>query len=472
LVQDPFPDPEHDGEEPDRSAPPAAAGTGPEASHAGEGPVQGLFVCLPAEDLDVARFAQHGESDSMPPGPLLAEVVHALTGQDGGGLAALSDDQLMGIIAATRRLESRIAWTQLAAIGEFATRRGSQQRDRTEFAADELACGLHLTWQSAAAQIDYATAVASRLPRTFAALAAGTIHPVHVRIVEDETSILSDQYAAEADEELAAKAGSLTYGQLRSLAHRLVLKLDPEAARKRREAARREAQVRRFREGSGNAGMVARELPPDEVLASWQHVEQRALDLRAAGLPGTLRELRVRAYLDLLQERGSRTVPAASEDGPADPGQAGEPDGLQNGDGGQGPGGPGGSGSGPRNAPAGTGPDGPARPAAPDPGPSVAALVTITVPWSTGAGQSEVPGEAGGFGLLDADNARDLVAAAAVQFSRRYLRDLTGRRPPCLARHKGWAPSGATRTAPREREGARSGTPGARLRRAGSGTRR
>jgi hypothetical protein len=32
---------------------------------------------------------------------------------DGEGLAALSDDQLLGIISATRRMESRIAWTQL-----------------------------------------------------------------------------------------------------------------------------------------------------------------------------------------------------------------------------------------------------------------------------------------------------------------------------------------------------------------------
>jgi hypothetical protein len=72
--------------------------------------------------------------------------------------------------------------------------------------------------------------------------------------------------------------------------------------------------VRAFREGSGNAGMVARELPPDEVLASWQHVDQRARDLRAAGVPGTLQELRVRAYLDLLQERDTRTAQASPED--------------------------------------------------------------------------------------------------------------------------------------------------------------
>jgi hypothetical protein len=204
----------------------------------------------------------------MPPGPLLAGVVHALAGEDGGGLAALSDDQLMGVIAAARRMESRVAWTQLAAIGEFAARRGGPPRDRAGFAADELACGLNLTWQSAAGQIDYAAAVAGRLPRSFAALAAGTIHPVHLRIIEDETGILGDQDAAEADGQLAARAGSLTFGQLRSLAHRLVLKLDPEAARKRKQAARREAHVRRFREGSGNAGMVARELLRDLAEAS------------------------------------------------------------------------------------------------------------------------------------------------------------------------------------------------------------
>jgi hypothetical protein len=38
--------------------------------------------------------------------------------------------------------------------------------------------------------------VADRLPRTFAALAAGHLHPVRVRIIEDETQILSPEDAA------------------------------------------------------------------------------------------------------------------------------------------------------------------------------------------------------------------------------------------------------------------------------------
>ena len=201
----------------------------------------------------------------------------------------------------------------------------------------------------------------------------------------------------------------MTFGELRYAARKLVLKLDPDAARKRKEAAKREAHVRRFREESGNAGMVARELPSDEVLASWQHVEQRALDLRAAGVPGTLQDLRVRAYLDLLQERDSRAAPAGPVPAEADPGPAA----------------PGHRPTRPARPPA---PEVLTDPAAaraaravpaplpvpdPDAGPSLAALVTITIPLTTYQGRSDTPGEADGYGLLDGDDARDLAAAAA-----------------------------------------------------------
>ncbi len=120
----------------------------------------------------------------------------------------------MGIISAARRLESRIAWTSMAAMREFA--------------ADELADELHLTPLSAADQIEFACTVAQRLPQTFAALAAGQIHPVHVRIVEDETRFLSEADATRAEAILAEAAPGMTFGELRHAAHKLVLKLDPE----------------------------------------------------------------------------------------------------------------------------------------------------------------------------------------------------------------------------------------------------
>ena len=318
MPQPPFPDPGPDDAEPD-GFPPGEDAPGPE---------QGLYITLPAEHLTLTGFCQGGASDTMAPGPLLATVVHTVTGEDGSGLAGCSDDQLMGIISAARRQQSRDEWTVMAAIGEFARRGGTGVEG--EFAADELAAELHMSQQSAAGQMDFATEVAKRLPKTFAALGAGQIHPIHLRIIEDETRILSDADAARADAFLAPAAPGMTFGELRYAARKLVLKLDPDAARKRKEAAKREAHVRRFREESGNAGMVARELPSDEVLASWQHVEQRALDLRAAGMPGTLQDLRVRAYLDLLQERDSRSVPAgvvpaASGEGGQDQPAPGQP---------------------------------------------------------------------------------------------------------------------------------------------------
>jgi hypothetical protein len=399
MRQDPFSDPGDDGQEQQDGLPPEAM-------------EQGLYLCLPAGSLDTDHFAQSGPAADMPPDPLLATIIDTVTGEDGKGLAGLSDDQLIGVIAAARRLESRVAWYLMASVGEF-TARNTGEGCVEEFAADQLAHELHLTLQSAAAQMDYSSTVTSRLPATFAALHEGTIHPVHVRIIEDETRFLSAEDAAKADAVLAGVAGSLTFGKLRSAAHRLVLELDPESAERRKESAKQDAHVRRFREDSGNAGMVARELPPDEVLASWQHVEQRALDLRAAGVPGTLEELRVQAYLDLLQERDSRLVPA-------DPGDTAEPGGPQEDGsgpgGGSGPsgGGPGGGGGAADNGPAdGAGGNGRARRSGQDAGPSLAALVNITVPWSATTGQPGTLADVAGFGLVDAADTRDLLAAAA-----------------------------------------------------------
>ncbi len=126
----------------------------------------------------------------MPPDPLLATIIDAVTGPAGPGMATLTDDQLVGVIAAVRRLESRVAWYALTAVAEFAARWGGEVAG-AEFAADQLACELHLTSRSAAVQLDYATAVTGRLPRCLAALFAGLLHPVHLRIIEEETQILS-----------------------------------------------------------------------------------------------------------------------------------------------------------------------------------------------------------------------------------------------------------------------------------------
>jgi hypothetical protein len=375
---------------------PRGSGLPGDGGDPGEGIPQGLYVTAPAEDLSLEGFAADGRADTMAPGPLLAMVLDTTAGGNGEGLAGLSDDQLIGFLSGTRRMESRLAWAKMAALAEFASR-----PRRQDFAADEIAAAFRLAWLSAAGEITYALAVAGRLPVTFAALAAGKIDAVHVRIIEEFTSVLSDEDAAVADELLAAAAQSKTYAELRRAAARLVLRLDPEAVRKRKEKARREARVRSFREESGNAGISGREMPSVEVLASMQHVEERARALRDAGMPETWEELKVRATLDLLQERDSRQTPgeaSASGRGKDSDGSGpawDSPDGT--GPGGSGPGGPGSGG--PGDGSSGRG------------GPSIGAQVTITVPAT--AGDTGPGGEVDGFGVLDHADTRDLIAAAA-----------------------------------------------------------
>src|SRR6266702_1187904 len=362
-----------------------------------EGIQQGLYVTLPAEELTLDGFAEDGRADTMAPGPLLAMVLGAVAGDDGEGLAGLSDDQLIGFLSGTRRMESRMAWAKMAALAELASR-----PRRQDFAADEVAAAFNVTWLSAAGETDYARTVKRRLPVTFAALGAGKLHPVHVKIIEEVTGILSDEDAAIADEELAKAAQSKTYGELRRAATRLVLKLDAEAVRKRKEKARRTARVRAFREESGNAGITGREMPSAEVLASMQHVEDRARALRDAGVPGTWEELKVRATLDLLQERDSRRALVPQDDPSA-------------------------------NSPGA------------DAGPSVGTMITITVPHTALGGDCGPPGHVAGFGIVDHADTRDLVAAAAGHPASRWCvtvlnPDGTAAAHGCGARSRRWPP--------------------------------
>jgi hypothetical protein len=233
--------PEHgpDGDEPEGSVPLPAED---EDWDEEEGLQQGLYVTLPAEELTLEGFAEDGRADTMTPGPLLAAILSAAAGEDGKGLAGLSDNQLIGFLSGARRMESLAAWTQMAALTELAGRRPAKGDPAgvSEFAADEVASVFRLTWQAAAGQIGYARDVATRLPGTFAALAAGKIHPVHVRIIEDETSILSAADAAAADEKLAEAAQSKTFGELRSAAHPLVChRLESRRDRRRARLRRR-----------------------------------------------------------------------------------------------------------------------------------------------------------------------------------------------------------------------------------------
>ena len=177
------------------------------------------------------------------------------------------------------------------------------------FASYELSLALTLTGRSAEAYLDFAVELATKLPKTMAALEAGQIDIIRARIIAEATHVLSNEHTAAVEDRIFPRAGQQTSGQLRAALARAVLAADPGAARARREEAQRDARVLRWREDAGTAALCGRDLPSADVLAADQRISARARDLRSAGVTGTLDELRARAYLDYLLGRDSMPPP-------------------------------------------------------------------------------------------------------------------------------------------------------------------
>ena len=372
----------------------AAAGPAVWAAVAGRrGPGQpGSARVYPGESASrAASFGSGMALDVMPACPGLALSADAAAGDD-DSYQGVSDDELLGVLSAWDRLEAHMAARKLAAVAELYRRNPGNDRQPegpgrmpetyAEFIDDELASALAESRAAAGTLLDLARDLAVRLPGTAAALRDGIVSRYKAQLIAQATALLDKAESRAAEAAVLDRAGRLTPGGLRAAIARAVMEVAPEKAKERREAATREARVERWTEDSGNAALMGRELPPDEVLAADQRIAAWAAELRKAGLEGGMDELRARAYLDLLLGKDSRPRHGNAEGG---------------GDGGSGGQGPGDS-------------DGPPPSAAPG---GFAGRANLTVPLATLTSLAGRPGELAGLGPIDPWLARDLATAAA-----------------------------------------------------------
>ena len=338
-----------------------------------------------------AAFGPGMALDLEPGGAGLAVAADA-AGED-DDFAGVSEAELIGVVCAWDRVEAYAAARKLTAIAELG-RRNPAPED-AEFTADQLAYALGESRARADDLLGLADHLQARLPGTAAALLDGTISLGKARLIATATALLDPAEARAAEAKVLDRAAGLTPGGLRAAIARAVMEVAPEKAKKRREVAAKFARVERWAEDTGNAALMGRELPPDEVLAADQRITAWARELKAAGLDGGMDELRARAYLDLLLGKDSRPRRETTAGG-GGPDSPGEPDNS---------GGPGG----------GAGPDGP-PPAGPGAGAvpaGFAGRVTLTVPLTTLTRLADRPGELAGLGPVDPWLARDLARASA-----------------------------------------------------------
>jgi hypothetical protein len=440
-------------EDPDSSPPPALDAARLAELMAGSRPIA------------PAWFGMGTPLDSSPGGLALMSFADEAAGpQD--RYAGCDDDGLIGAIGAWDRVEAHAAARKHAAVAELARRRpgpGCAVDEETgipgyweEFTPEELAWALGESRWVAEGLLDLSCELVARLPGTMAAFRSGQLRQHRVEIIARATALLDPAEARAAEAMVLGRAAKLTTGGLRAAIARAVMRVAPEKARKRREAAAKDARVERWPEDSGNAALCGRELPAAEVLAADQRISWWARQLKKAGLAGDMDVLRARAYLDILLGVDSRPAPTpgAGADTSAQPGAGngrGEEDGPGGpggsaadapGDGGSGPSGPGSSGSGPSGP--GAGPLASLVPA------GFVGRVMLTVPLATVLDLAGRPGEMAGIGPVDPALARDLAAAAARNPKTSWCVTVTDQDGHAIGH-------GCARPAPRPAAGARGG---------------
>ena len=327
----------------------------------------------PAPTRSAAGFAAGDPLDAADAGLVLAHYAQDAADH---GLAGLSDDELVGLLAASRRLASWQAAAELTAAAELDARR---RRDAAALAdtpantssavgeqvSAELAAALTLTGRAADALLALARDLA-RLPQVRAALAAGRIDLAKARVFASELAALGGPAANEIAARYLDRAAGWTTSQLRRALRAAALAADPQSGKRKMDEARKDARVEAWQEGSGNAALSGRELPAAEAIAADARIGQIARALKANGVPGNLDQIRASVFLDLLLGRDPQSLLG---DKPGCTAKAfGEPTGLA----------------------------------------GLGGTIHLTLPAMTWLGLTDRPGDLAGLGPIDGYTARDL----------------------------------------------------------------
>ncbi len=381
----------------------------------------------------------------MPPGPTLSAVLAVVD------RSRLADADLVVVAQARARQLAYEQAGQMADLVAIADAAGPDpfpaggpipgDYNPDQWAESEIAAAMTWTGLNAGMQLALARQIVRRLPALHAAMRSGHIDAHKARVICDQLLLLTDEQARAVVDKILPEAAGKTTGQLRYRLARLVITIDPDAARKRYRERVTHRQVWCGREEEGTLSLGGRHLPADRAAAAFDHLDALATALLEAGDSRGLEALRADVMLDLLQglitdlqpdpdtDTGEQTEttepiddnanaacggddPAASDhDAATSAGSNGEPTRGSRSPGAAGTR-PGGGGSGLAVCPHGCRSGG---------------GLELTVPMTTLMGLAERPGELGSWGPVIADVARKLAQDLAHAPWRFSVTDQAGR---------------------------------------------
>ncbi|KRE80739.1 HNH endonuclease signature motif containing protein [Arthrobacter sp. Soil762] len=311
---------------------------------------------------------------------------------DSDPLAVVADGCL-DILAGIARAEARIAALKAEAAATYADSARSAVPPDMPVQAQEMAiaaevgCVLAIGGRAAGALLEQSCALATSLPRTLAALQAGTVSWQHARVIVDETATLDrdaakalEAHFLEADAPSPAcgcPAGEMPAYRFRRKARTWRERHHPDSIEKRHAKGVEDRCLEYTPEQDGMARMSAY-LPADQAAAIWNRITAIARGLQGPEEDRTLTQLRADVFATAALRSDSGCTRCRNSIGTA--ARAGAP-GLAD-------------------------------------IPTPRAEVLITVPIFSLLGVTEEPSMLDGYGPIPASMARELVANGADSFHR------------------------------------------------------
>jgi hypothetical protein len=298
---------------------------------------------------------------------------------DPASVAELEPGQLGQLISASHRVESVLIARRLAAIAALLRQRSAADHTEAdpehaaitgyEQTCAEVSALMNLSPVSASYQVHYAEALHTRLPRVAGLFASGVLDWRTVQVIIARTDLVDDEVIASLDEKLAGRAGRWSSWSRQRVVNTIdaaVLELDPDAARQRRKNAHRDRFIAVASDRDGMADVYGK-VAVAHATAFDRRLSQLATEVCAED-PRSMDQRRADALAALTEGRSL----ACRCGRPECPARGGD-------------------------TPAGT-------------GTRVVLNVVATAEAITGA--SERPGYLEGYGVIDAEQVRELAASA------------------------------------------------------------
>lgn len=156
-------------------------------------------------------------------------------------------------------------------------------REQGKYAGNEIALAKRVSPSTGRKFLSTSKAVVNDLPRTFEALAEGSISEAKARIIADETAWLTPDERLFVDEELKNRAAAAGSRRLRTEARSLAANVSSDNAHERAEAARADRHVSLKALNNGMAQLSAT-LPLQQAVAAYENLEAAATERKISGL--------------------------------------------------------------------------------------------------------------------------------------------------------------------------------------------